>query len=576
MGTSNLHPLGEMSSAARNDSRLRLLINTGLLLSSERSLDVIVQAALDAGLQLCGGAFGAFFYNNFSKEGETYQLYKVAGIDPAAFRAYPMPRQTAIFAPTFRGDAVLRSDDITGDPRYGTNAPLTGMPPGHVPVRSYLAVPVRSRGGEVLGALLYGHPERAVFALETESLVSTVAAQAAVAIENVRLTDTLTAEIAIADAARAEQRSAELRLRQALDAAHLGTWNWDAATGLLDFDERGAELFGLEPHVPVPRDALRARLVHEQDLEKTPEDLHQILREGGRYAAEYRIELPAGTHRWIAASGNATYADGSREVNGMIGTLQDITARKAQEASLRQSEKLAATGRLAASIAHEINNPLEAVTNLIYLAKTDPDTPPGVERLLETADAELARVSHIAQQTLGFYRDTTRPSDIYLNELLAAVVDLFSRKLAGKRLVCTLDLAPGLNVTGLRGELRQVFSNLLVNAVDASPATGGSISIRGRHRHHGERHGVTILVADGGSGIPVSVRPRLFTPFMTTKEDSGTGLGLWVTRGIVEKHGGTVCFRSRTATPCGTVFRVHLPLSGDANRFALPRSGVLQ
>ncbi len=576
MGESSLPPDSRASDTARNESRLRLLTDTGLLLASERSLDVIVQAALDAGLQLSGAAFGAFFYNNVGLDGEPYQLYKLSGIDAASFSSFPMPRPTAVFAPTFAGEGILRSDDITLDSRYGKNAPLAGMPPGHVPVRSYLAVPVRGRAGEVLGALLYGHPEPGMFAAEVESLVATVAAQAAVAIDNARLTDSLTHEIALADQARADQRATGRRLRQALDAAQLGTWSYDAATGLVDFDERGAALFGVEPHVPMPRDELRQQVVDREDLGRSAEDLREVLRAGGQYSAEYRIQTADGGRVWVAVSGNATFAEGSSELKGMIGTLQDITVRKLQEETLRTSEKLAATGRMAATIAHEINNPLEAVTNLIYLAKTDPETPSAVGRLLETADTELARVAQIAQQTLGFYRDTTRPVTIDLNDLLQAVVDLFGRKLNGKRLACKLDLDPGLSVVGLQGEIRQVVSNLLVNAIDASANTGGEIHIRGRHRRRGESRGVSVLISDRGAGIPKHVRHRLFTPFVTTKQSLGTGLGLWVTRGMVEKHGGSVRFRSRTENPSGTVFRVYLPATGDSQLFPAQSSAILQ
>ena len=548
-----------------------------MLLASERSLDIIVQAALDAGLKLSGAAFGAFFYNNFGSDVETYQLYKVSGLGAESFRAFAMPRPTQVFAPTFAGEAILRSDDIRTDPRYGKNEPLNGMPLGHPPVRSYLAVPVRSRGGAVLGALLYGHPEPGVFQADTESLVATIAAQAAVAIDNARLTETLTREIAVADQARADQRVTGRRLTQALEAAQLGTWSWDAASNLLDFDERAAMLFGVEPHVPVSRDLLRERIVHRDDLTLTAGDLRSVLLAGGQYTAEYRIETPDGANRWIAANGTASLSEGATELSGMIGTLQDITARKQQEESLRTTEKLAATGRLAATIAHEINNPLEAITNLIYLARTDPEIPSAVAHLLETADTELARVSQIAQQTLGFYRDTTRPISINLNELLQAVVELFGRKLNGKRLQCTLDLEPGLSVIGLQGEIRQVVSNLLVNAIDASPVTGGSIRIRGRHRRRaGEPYGVSVLISDQGSGIPRHVRPRLFTPFVTTKQSLGTGLGLWVTRGMVEKHGGSVGFRSRTEHPSGTVFRLYLPKSGNAQLFPAQSAVILQ
>ena len=233
-------------------------------------------------------------------------------------------------------------------------------------------------------------------------------------------------------------------------------------------------------------------------------------------------------------------------------------ARKLQEQTLRESEKLAATGRLAATVAHEINNPLEAVTNLIYLARTDREMPTHVQQLLDTADSELARVSQLAQQTLGFYRDTTRLVSIDLNKLLLDTVDLFTRKMRNKNVACTVDLEPNLVLFGLQGEIRQVFSNLLVNAIDAS--SHSTIHIRARRRCQHGVEGAAVVIADHGSGIPVAVRQQLFTPFVTTKESVGTGLGLWVTRGIAEKQGGSVRFRTSTDAPRGTVFRVFLPL----------------
>jgi signal transduction histidine kinase len=546
--------------ASQNEEHLRLLIQTGLLLASERSLDVIVQAALDAGLQLCGARFGAFFYNNIGDDGEPYRLFKVVGMDASAFTSLPMPRPTDIFDSTFRGKGIVRSADITLDPLYGHNFPLTGLPHGHLPVRSYLAVPIRSRSGDVLGALLYGHPDADVFAPHCENLVATVASQAAVAIDNVRLADSLSREIALLDASRTLQRQTASRLRQALDAEQLGTWTWDRATDLLDLDARAAQLFHAQPHTPVTRTELRQRVVATDDQATTSENLKKSLESGGLYGAEYRIDSPTGYQTWVSASGIATFAPDSTTIVGMVGTIQDITVRKTQESILRQSEKLAATGRLAATIAHEINNPLEAVTNLIYLSRTDPEVPTHVQRLLETADVELARVAQIAQQTLGFYRDTTRPGEIDLNQLLHSVVDLFARKMSSHKISCTLDLEPFLCIHGLQGEMRQVFSNLLVNAIDAFTAASkpGSLHIRGRLLQ-GHRQGVSILVCDNGAGIPLHVRERIFSPFFTTKQSVGTGLGLWVTRGFVEKHGGKIRFRSCTGSPSGTVFRVVLP-----------------
>ena len=368
------------------------------------------------------------------------------------------------------------------------------------------------------------------------------------------------------------------RLRHALNAGQLGTWEWDRETDLIDLDERAADLYGVNPHSRMTRRELRERALLPEDLALTPADLSERLDAGGEYYAEYRVRTPQGL-RWIAATGTVMFRHGTGEVAGMSGTVQNITARKAQEATLRQSEKLAATGRLAATIAHEINNPLEAVTNLIFLARTDPEVPAGVRRMLETADSELARVAQIAQQTLGFYRDTTRPSNIDVSGLLAGVVDLFSRKLLSRQVQCMLEVPSDLRITGLQGEIRQVFSNLLVNAIDAS-AANSTIRVRGRNAFCGGKPGVSVLISDQGTGIPHTMRDRLFSPFFTTKEALGTGLGLWVTRGIVEKQGGCIAFRSCTEPPTGTVFRVFLPgevaSTNAEDVFGAPRTRFLQ
>jgi PAS domain S-box-containing protein len=663
---------GDSPSLAQATEHLRLLVETGLLLAHERSIDRIVQAALDAGLKLCRAAFGAFFYNSSSDHGRRYQLYKIAGVDPSAFSRFPMPRPTAVFAESMIHSRIFRSDDIAQDLRYGHNPPYNGMPVGHPPVRSYLSVPVVSRSGETLGSIFYGHPEPSVFDANCESFVATIAAQAAVAMDNARLTDNLTSEIAIADAARqlqretserleqvfdamadgvalmnrdwiltylnragaaiigrgqsvigrtydeifpdpgpksfrtnfaeamaghhvefvdcyapldlwvsvrafptpegvavffqdvTQQRRAELalaessrRLRQALDAGALGTWSWDMTTDRLDLDDRAAELLFSQPHAPIRRAELRRRIVHTDDLPNTPADLGEAVLNGGTYSAEYRVEGPDKTQRWISARGLVTFNNETHELTGMTGTVQDITDRKMQEATLRQSEKLAATGRLAATIAHEINNPLEAVTNLIYLCKTDTTVPPAIQGLLDTADGELARVAQIAQQTLGFYRDTTRPGEIDLSTMLHGIVDLFSRRLQFKRLACRTHIQPGLRMYGLQGEIRQVFSNLFVNAIDASE--NSELTIRARGRVVQGQPGISCLIADRGTGVQAAIRERLFSPFITSKHSLGTGLGLWVTRGIVEKHGGTIHYRTRTDPPTGTIFRVFLP-----------------
>ena len=250
-------------------------------------------------------------------------------------------------------------------------------------------------------------------------------------------------------------------------------------------------------------------------------------------------------------------------VVGAAKIARDITDQKKLEAAFHTSERLASVGRLAATIAHEINNPLEAVTNLIYLAKEQPELPERVKRYLVQADRELGRVSHIARQTLGFYRDHSQPEPTAVAEVIDDVLAIYQRKMAFKGLKVEAQVEPGLVVVTSEGMLKQVLSNLLANAIDAC-GDGGRVAIRAhpsRHFRDG-RPGIRILVADNGTGIAARHRSRIFAPFFTTKEDVGTGLGLWVSKELLEKRGGQLWFRSRQGPASGTVMNIYVPLEG--------------
>ena len=174
--------------ALREESQtLEILNRSAAALAAELDLERVVQSVTDAGVELCGAQFGAFFYNVTDKSGGSYMLYTLSGVDREKFSKFPMPRATAVFGPTFAGAGVIRSGDITSDPRYGQNAPHSGMPEGHLPVRSYLAVPVISRSGEVIGGLFFGHPDEDVFSARSEKVMVGLAGQAAIAIDNARL-----------------------------------------------------------------------------------------------------------------------------------------------------------------------------------------------------------------------------------------------------------------------------------------------------------------------------------------------------------------------------------------------------
>jgi len=194
---------------------LETLNRVGQDVAAELDLERVVQIVTDAGTELSGAAFGSFFYNRRDDSGEAYWLYALSGVPRESFSKFPMPRNTSVFAPTFRGEGVVRSDDILQDPRYGQSAPYHGMPQGHLPVRSYLAAPVVSRSGEVIGGLFFGHPQPGVFTERAERLVSGIAAQAAIAIDNARLFQAAQQEIAERRRAEAKLRESEEALKQA-------------------------------------------------------------------------------------------------------------------------------------------------------------------------------------------------------------------------------------------------------------------------------------------------------------------------------------------------------------------------
>jgi signal transduction histidine kinase/ActR/RegA family two-component response regulator len=200
----------------RDEARMLETLNrVGQAVAAELDLERVVQVVTDAGTELSGAAWGTFFYNGRDENGEAYRLFTITGARREDFTQFPMPRNTAVFASTFRGEGVVRSDDILKDPRYGKNAPIGGMPRGHLPVRSYLAVPVISRSGEVIGALLFGHPEPGVFTERAERLVIGIASQAAIAVDNARLFQAAQKEIEERRRAEARLRESEERFREA-------------------------------------------------------------------------------------------------------------------------------------------------------------------------------------------------------------------------------------------------------------------------------------------------------------------------------------------------------------------------
>lgn len=253
--------------------------------------------------------------------------------------------------------------------------------------------------------------------------------------------------------------------------------------------------------------------------------------------------------------------------------MRDYIAKNhAAEEAIRRAEKLAVAGRLAASIAHEINNPLASVTNLLYLIGTSSSLEEAKQHK-EIAASELARISEIVTQTLRFYREPSKPTFVLLTETVDSALILYQARLTYAEVAIERDFRECPPILVMAGELRQVILNLIGNALDAS-SRGGRLKIRvsnTREHRNGARPGIRLTVADTGSGISPEIRKTLFEPFVSTKGDTGTGLGLWISSEIVNRHSGRIQVRSSAFSQSSwTVFSVFLPLNqaGGHRRYA--------
>jgi PAS domain S-box-containing protein len=277
-----------------------------------------------------------------------------------------------------------------------------------------------------------------------------------------------------------------------------------------------------------------------------------------------------GEERAIDDSGSPI-RDEHGNMTGIVIIFRDVTLARKTQSALLANEKLAAAGRLAATIAHEIHNPLDSVSNLLYLLRHG-STEEESEQFLDMAQRELARVTQISRAMLSLYRESQAPVPVNLKEMLDELLLLMVRRFADLGVTASTEIPPDLTVDGFPAELRQVFTNLIVNAAEAA-GPGGHILVRVTPRAAGTdsaghkfETGAIVEIVDNGPGIPAAAREHLFEPFFTTKGERGTGLGLWVSSGIVRKHGGTIELLSETGGPNrGTTARVFLATKPTIN-----------
>ncbi len=277
------------------------------------------------------------------------------------------------------------------------------------------------------------------------------------------------------------------------------------------------------------------------------------------FDCEFRLKRRDGVFRLVHLRGVPVMApDGS--LQEWVGTCTDIQEQRAMEHALRSAEKFAMAGKLAGTIAHDINNPLEAVTNLVFLVATMTQDAE-VRGYAQSAQRELARISDLTRQTLNFYRYSTKAEPTDVRGLVQAVLRLLSKRIEDKKLDVKVKFGALKPVKCFASEIRQVIANIVTNAIDAMPR-GGKLRVRGGIRTDWKtgKKGVRLCIADSGTGMPPDVRQRIFEPFFSTKQEKGNGLGLWISSEILRKNNGRVTVKSSTAPrKSGTVFSIFLP-----------------
>jgi PAS domain S-box-containing protein len=331
--------------------------------------------------------------------------------------------------------------------------------------------------------------------------------------------------------------------------------------GIVTSWNRGAEaIFGYTANEMIGQSILK---VIPPELQDDESRILQTIARGERIQHFETIRLTADGRRIDVSLTISPIRDGTGRIVGAAKIARDISKHKESDRVLRTAERLASVGRLAATVAHEINNPLEAITNLVYLAKSAAIRD-DVREFLRGAEEELERVAQLTKQTLGFYRETTGIAPVNIGAAVESLMVAFSPRAKNKGITIRRELRTDTDIEAVPREIRQLIGNLVSNSIDAV-GSGGQIRIRVSAISHADRKGVRLTVCDDGPGIPEKDRPHLFEPFFTTKRDVGTGLGLWVCKSIVQKHEGSIRFRSSTESGrSGTIFSIFLPHTARA------------
>lgn len=548
--------MSELSDNSRLlDEKLKLIAQTGLVLTRTVHLESIVQRATDVGLQISGAQFGSFVYNLPSPQSGSCTFYRVSVTD--GVKSSVFPEREASSGPAVMDSTIVRSRNISRDVRFRGPLPNDGMAHAEGKISSYLAVPVRSLGGEVLGALVYAHEEGDIFDETSETMVETIASEMAVAIENSRLREQLRQRVANMERSSQRQQFASKRLGELasiVESSDDAIISKDLNGIITSWNASAARILGYTAEEMIGKSILTLIPEHLQSDEPL---IISKIRSGERIEHFETVRRTKNGDLLDVSLTVSPVKDETGEIIGASKILRDISSRKRIETSLIQAEKIAATGRMAATIAHEINNPLEAVLNLLYLLRPLVGSTEG-RTYLSTAELELNRVSHIAKQTLGYYREHASASRLSVSDLAEHAITVYSPRCSIHHIKVESHLDSQTKILARRGEMMQVISNLIANSIYAMP-DGGTLRISVADVNE-PAAGVVLAIEDTGVGIPPENIARVFEAFFTTRVTIGTGIGLFVAKQFVEGHGGSIALESSVdPEKHGTTVSIFLP-----------------
>lgn len=559
--------LETLAAEQQRSAVLRSLAEASLQINSALALDSLLQVITDQARRIIGARQA--FTTLLPKGDRTQSLTCTSAEEGEQSLAFP-PERSEMFVLACSLNKPVR---ITAGAQ-GSHTWRSMMKSSEAARDGWLAAPLLTRDGRNLGLIQLSQKISGEFTEDDEAILVHLTHMASVAIDNVRLYREAQEQIAETKRAREALERSKESMHLAQRSVGIGVWEWDLQSGALVWSDEICRMHGIEPAWFDGKYESWMESIHAEDRWQVHASITEALAKRGEYEVQYRVAFRDRSLHWLEARGQ-TIVIGDTPVR-IMGIALDVTSRKVVEEALRRSEKAAATGQLAATIAHEINNPLAAVTNVLYILRTHPQLAPQLLEHVKTAERELTRVIHITRQTLAFYREFSTPVMTFVPALIEEVLSVYGRKLEEKNIQVERDFNDVDELRAFPGELRQVFSNLVTNALEAT-SDGGKIAIRVRNATGRlGKPGIRVTVADNGAGIAPENLPRIFEPFFTTKVSKGTGLGLWVSHGIVHKHEGAIRVRSSVdVLRHGTFFTVFLPYAAAQGQTAdLPQAST--